>query len=218
MSKIDKAQRLASRADALMQRKNLPSARAMPLAQAFASFNNAQTNAQTPAVDASLNVEKENPSAYCFSPVPAFVALSSVFAMPRAVALEPEGIAPIAPFTPATPAAADPEPLTFFTDDDLPTLTEVVSTEIVRAEASLLSAHELPEADLAVLIAQAIQQQMSYELPSLIEAALLSAHEELQTGIQATIKMAVRDFLSQRQQLNLPFESASIPMSPSKKS
>lgn len=217
MSKIDKAQRLASRADALMQRKNLPSARAMPLAQAFASFNNAQTNAQTPTVDTSLNVEKENPSAYCFSPVPAFVALSSVFAMPRAAALEPEGIASIAPFT---PAAADPEPLTFFTDDDLPTLTEVVSTEIVRAEASLLSAHELPEADLAVLIAQAIQQQMSYELPSLIEAALLSAHEELQTGIQATIKMAVRDFLSQRQQLNLPFESTSksTSMPPSKKS
>ena len=46
----------------------------------------------------------------------------------------------------------------------------------------------------------------SIELPTLIEAALVNAQIELRSGISATMKMALRDFLDRRQQLSLPFE------------
>lgn len=98
----------------------------------------------------------------------------------------------------AAPPAAD--------DEDLPVLTDEVSAE---AAVSVASPDRFDETLLAILvsdIAHSIEQQMSIELPMLIEASLLTAKEELQAGINATMEVAIRDFLAHRRQLRLPLD------------
>jgi hypothetical protein len=98
---------------------------------------------------------------------------------------------------PASAAAPVPER----EDEDLPVLTEVV---IAEAAASQDNTKHFDET-LASEMAHAIAQQMSFELPTLVEATLLSVSEELRTGINSTMEAALRDFIAQRkQQLLLP--------------
>jgi len=92
-------------------------------------------------------------------------------------------------------------------DEDLPVLTEIVEPEPAVSEAPAEEGFD--EALVAILvadIAHAIEQQLAVELPTLIEASLLSVKEELRAGIGATVDVALRDFLTRRQQLRLPLD------------
>ncbi len=111
------------------------------------------------------------------------------------------------------PAALDLE------EDDIPVLTEVVppntpieaeATEQVEpdepASVDPMIAVEARIEELAADMARAIAEQMAYELPTLIEATLLNAGTELRNGITATMETALREYIAQRKQLNLPLE------------
>ena len=92
-------------------------------------------------------------------------------------------------------------------DEDLPVLTEIVEPEPAVSETPAEEGFD--EALVAILvadIAHAIEQQLAIELPTLIEASLLSVKEELRAGIGATVEVALRDFLTRRQQLRLPLD------------
>jgi len=120
------------------------------------------------------------------------------------------------------PAALDLE------EDDIPLLTEVVSPEapveletpepvespvadpIIAVEARI----EELAADMATDMARAIAEQMAYELPTLIEATLLNAGTELRNGITATMETALREYIAQRKQLNLPLETTENTQTP----
>lgn len=113
------------------------------------------------------------------------------------------------------PIEAETQPMTS-EDDDIPVLTEVVPLE--EADSRILIADEPPPVacdtldarleELATQMAQAIGQQMTYELPTLIEATLLNAGDDLRTGITATMEAALRDFIARRKQLQLPLDDA----------
>lgn len=118
---------------------------------------------------------------------------------------------PAAPMPgPAPVIPAPPE------EDDLPVLTEVVPGEEAEAAAAP-AAPPAPPADavaefeacveeLAAQMAQAIERQMACELPMLIEATLLNAAEALREGFTSTTEVALRDFLAQRKQMQLPLD------------
>lgn len=89
-------------------------------------------------------------------------------------------------------------------DEDLPVLTEVVITETEAPEPTDDHLDDTRFSALAIEIAQAIEQQMAFELPTLIEATLLNASEELRNGITSTIETALRDLMARRKQLRLP--------------
>jgi hypothetical protein len=91
-------------------------------------------------------------------------------------------------------------------EDDLPVLTEVVSPEAAVSDAGPDRFDETLVAILVSDIAHSIEQQMSIELPMLIEASLLNAREELRAGIRTTMDLALRDFLARRRQLRLPLD------------
>ena len=91
-------------------------------------------------------------------------------------------------------------------DEDIPVLTEVVSTEPPAPEAPAVIDEETLLAIIASDLVRNLEKQLAIELPTLIEAALVNAQIELRSGISATMKMALRDFLDRRQQLSLPFE------------
>ena len=100
----------------------------------------------------------------------------------------------------------------FTEDDDLPVLTKVVAlkTPVADQTPPQTSTQALDEAQVALLateIVHAIGQQMSYELPSLIEATLLNASEELRAGITSTMESALRDYIAHRKQLPLPLDT-----------
>lgn len=109
---------------------------------------------------------------------------------------------------------ADTLPVPTIDDDDIPVLTEVVSSgeeahdspvvDKTRPDASTTLDARLEE--LATLMADAIGRQMAYELPTLIEATLLNASEDLRSGITATMEAALRDFIARRKQLALPLD------------
>jgi hypothetical protein len=107
-------------------------------------------------------------------------------------------------------------------EDDIPTLTEVVTLEKEGEDAAPLAAEtplvketptveEMPPAPplpaasgqadieaLAAQMAQAINQQMSYELPTLVEATLLNIVADLRAGIASTMEAALRDFVAKQ--------------------
>ena len=91
-------------------------------------------------------------------------------------------------------------------DEDIPVLTEVVSPEPPAPEAPAVIDEETLLAIIASDLVRNLENQLAIELPTLIEAALVNAQIELRSGISATMKMALRDFLDRRQQLSLPFE------------
>ena len=104
-------------------------------------------------------------------------------------------------------------------EEDIPVLTEVVppdtpfepvTTEPVDSPDELdpMIAVESRIEELAADMARAIAEQMAYELPTLIEATLLNAGAELRNGITATMETALREYIAQRKQLNLPLDGA----------
>ena len=98
-------------------------------------------------------------------------------------------------------------PLTAENDDvDLPVLTEIVSADAVVSEKRPDHLDETQVAMLASEIAHAIGQQLTYELPTLLEATLLTASAELRAGITETMNAALRDFIARRKQLRLPLD------------
>ena len=97
-------------------------------------------------------------------------------------------------------------PLPASDDNDLPVLTEVVSAEAAVSEVSPDRFDETQVSLLASDIAHAIGQQLTYELPTLLEATLLNAGEELRAGITSTMETALRDFIARRKQLRLPLD------------
>lgn len=105
-----------------------------------------------------------------------------------------------------TEVASAPTPV--IEDDDLPVLTEVVSADAAVSEAvSKAGPDRFDETQLSLMateIAHAIGQQLTSELPSLLESALLNAGEELRAGITATMETVLRDFIARRKQLSLP--------------
>jgi hypothetical protein len=93
-------------------------------------------------------------------------------------------------------------------EEDLPVLTDVVSTEPEAAPAPPLPARD-DEALLSTIAADLvtrIEQQLAIELPMLIEAALINTQNELRAGISSIMGMALRDFLARRKQLQLPLD------------
>ena len=109
---------------------------------------------------------------------------------------------------PRAPEIAKPAsvPLPAIEDDDLPVLTEVVSADAAGFDERSERLDETQVSLLASDIAHAIGQQLTFDLPSLLETALLNAGEELRAGITATMETALRDFIARRQQLQLPLE------------
>jgi hypothetical protein len=116
------------------------------------------------------------------------------------------------PFPPLFPIAKE--------EEDIPLLTEVISAEKeleaeereapVSGEASpvSLAASEfdanISVEELVKQMTEAIDQQMAYELPTLVEATLLSASEDLRSGIASTMEAALRDFLARYKQPSFP--------------
>jgi hypothetical protein len=95
-------------------------------------------------------------------------------------------------------------------EDDIPILTEVVTVEEDAAplDGEAPATEEAPAAEdapatsdsaaleeLAARMVQAIDQQMAYELPTLIEATLHGAVADLRAGIASTVEAALRDFV-----------------------
>ncbi|MDR1709575.1 MAG: hypothetical protein LBS70_07645 [Candidatus Accumulibacter sp.] len=109
-------------------------------------------------------------------------------------------------------------------EDDIPVLTEVVPAREEPPEPppppppplDTPAAFDARLEDLAAQMAQAIEEQMAYELPTLIEATLLNVLEDLRSGINSTMEAALRDFLSRRRQLPLPLDGQSLPWTPRK--
>ena len=99
-----------------------------------------------------------------------------------------------------------PAPLPAAEDDDLPVLTEVVSPEAAVAEPKTEHFDDTQITLLASDLAHAIGQQLTYELPTLLEAVLINAGEELRIGITETMETALRDYIARRKQLRLPLE------------
>lgn len=96
-------------------------------------------------------------------------------------------------------------------DDDLPVLTEVVPAEaaVSNSVPRISTEDRFDETQVSIMaseIAHAIGQQLTWELPSLLEATLTTAGEELRAGITSTMETALRDYLARRKQLRLPLD------------
>lgn len=109
------------------------------------------------------------------------------------------------PSAPATAPVASVPPAVI-EDDDLPVLTEVVSADAAGFDERSERFDETQVSLLASDIAHAIGQQLTGELPKLLESVLLDAGEELRAGITATMESALRDFIARRKQLRLPLD------------
>ena len=108
--------------------------------------------------------------------------------------------------TPEIASVVTSEPPPVIEDDDLPVLTEVVSADAAGFDERGERFDETQVSLLASDIAHAIGQQLTCDLPSLLETALLNAGEELRAGITATMETALRDFIARRKQLRLPLD------------
>ena len=97
-------------------------------------------------------------------------------------------------------------PVQAIEDDDLPVLTEVVAADAAGFDEHSERFDEPQVSLLASDIAHAIGQQLTSDLPSLLETALLNAGEELRAGITATMESALHDFIARRKQLQLPLD------------
>ena len=111
---------------------------------------------------------------------------------------------------PTSPPAPLNKPQPLVEDDDIPVLTEVVSAEAAVSEGGTNRVDETQITLLASDLAQAIGQQLTYELPTLLEAVLINAGEELRIGITETMETALRDYIARRKQLRLPLEEPNI--------
>jgi hypothetical protein len=93
-------------------------------------------------------------------------------------------------------------------DDDLPVLTEVIpadgedhETKDARETPPASPAgHRIDPEELAKQMAEAIERQLAYELPTLIEASLLNISADLCSGIASTMQTALKDFVARHKQ------------------
>jgi len=108
--------------------------------------------------------------------------------------------------TPTTTPSTLPNASAISDDEDIPTLTDVVSPEAAISEPRSERIDETQVTLLASEVAHAFGEQLAKSLPSLIEAALLQTGKELGSGISTVMENALRDFLSRRRQLHLPLE------------
>lgn len=108
--------------------------------------------------------------------------------------------------TPPTTPSTLPNAQAVSDDEDIPTLTDVVSPEAAISEPRSERIDETQVTLLASEVAHAFGEQLAKSLPSLIEAALLQTGKELGSGISTVMENALRDFLSRRRQLHLPLE------------
>ena len=97
--------------------------------------------------------------------------------------------------------AATPPPAE---DEDLPVLTEILAPEAALAETPPDRQDDTLVSLQAADLAQAVQQRLAAELPSLIEASLALVEQEIRQGIADTVDSALKDFIARRQQLRLP--------------
>lgn len=81
-------------------------------------------------------------------------------------------------------------------EEEFPVLTEVVAQQIAEEPTPLTFSKEDVEA-MAKEIALAVETQVAYELPTLMEATLCKLGEELRAGISATIETAISRHLAQ---------------------
>ncbi|WP_300453725.1 hypothetical protein [Accumulibacter sp.] len=101
----------------------------------------------------------------------------------------------LAPARP-TPPASD--------DDDLPVLTDIVLPATTEPGANLEPLVARLRATLADDLADMVARQLANDLPVLLEAALLNAAEPLRQSLEATLQLALRNFVAARGQLRLP--------------
>jgi hypothetical protein len=93
-------------------------------------------------------------------------------------------------------------------DDDIPVLTEIVpasdkereTEDAVEASPGSPASSDVVPEELAKQMVEAIEQQLVYELPTLIEASLLNICEDLRSGITSTMQTALREFITRRKQ------------------
>ena len=89
-------------------------------------------------------------------------------------------------------------------DEDIPVLTEVVPIgETEDSGEALLDSPtpanpEVEIEELARQMTEAIERQLAYELPTLIEASLLNISADLCSGITSTMQATLREFISRR--------------------
>lgn len=106
------------------------------------------------------------------------------------------------------PAIPQENPVEKENIEDIPVLTEVVAEETLMPEEPAGHATEAQDLLLASDIAQAIGEQLTRDLPELLETVLQDAGENLRAGITATMETALRDFITRRKQLQLPLEDS----------
>ncbi|MDR1275283.1 MAG: hypothetical protein LBL72_02695 [Candidatus Accumulibacter sp.] len=86
-------------------------------------------------------------------------------------------------------------------DEDLPILTEVVSSETQAAQTAH-DARALADAAhfqaITAEIVEAVKKRFSYELTTLLEAVLLNTTEELEAGITTIVETAVRELTAKK--------------------
>ena len=91
-------------------------------------------------------------------------------------------------------------------EDDLPLLTDVVAAEDAEAAetAEEIAARLRPA--LAAEVAQIVGRSLEASLLTLVEAALVDASDRLRRDLEASLTTALRDFVAQRGQLQLPLD------------
>ncbi|MDR1162419.1 MAG: hypothetical protein LBM17_01090 [Candidatus Accumulibacter sp.] len=83
-------------------------------------------------------------------------------------------------------------------DEDLPILTEVVSSETQAARDARARVDAAHDQALTAEIVEAVKKRFSYELPTLLEAVLLNTTEELEAGITTIVETAVRELTAKK--------------------
>lgn len=87
-------------------------------------------------------------------------------------------------------------------DDDLPVLTDIVLPAPAEP-ADLEPMVARLRATLADDLADRVDRQLASDLPVLLEAALINAVEPLRQSLEATLRLALRNFVAARGQLRL---------------
>ena len=117
-----------------------------------------------------------------------------------AVRPEPEPEIPLPPENNSTAS---------FEDEDIPTLTEEVIVEALPPEPVLdvAACEPFDESRMLLLAAdmsQSISEQITRDLPELLDRVLLDAGESLRAGVSAMVEAALQNFMDQRKQPQLP--------------
>ena len=102
-------------------------------------------------------------------------------------------------------------------DEDLPVLTEIVPADAPATRQSNDRDEETQTLLITSEIAHAFGEQLTSDLPALLESALSKVREELHAGIGEIMETAVRNVLARRRQLDLPLEETNSMPEPGQK-